>query len=87
MKFICKIHNSKCDDEESTQEIVYNYIDGTDLMEQLGIEPDLHDIMEELEILDTPLYYNLLESAYKQFFEDYFIEEEEEEEEVLIYEM
>lgn len=83
MKFICSIDNSEYENEESAQEAVCNYIDDTDLINQIeiGVEIDLHDIINELKRLDSPLYYNLIELAHDQVFEEYFYEEEEEEEE------
>lgn len=81
MKFICTIDNSEYEDEESAQDAVINYIDDTDLIEQIGTEIDLHDIIKELRQLNSPLYFNLLELAYNQVFKEYFFEEEEEEEE------
>ena len=78
MKFICSIDNSEYDSEESAQDAVINYIDDTDLIEQIGTEIDLHDIIKELRRLNSPLYFNLLELAHNQVFKEYFFEEEEE---------
>jgi hypothetical protein len=77
MKFICTIDNTEYDNEESARDAVYNYVDDTDLIEQIGAEIDLQDIIDELKRLNSSLYYKLLESACDQIF-DYFVEEEEE---------
>lgn len=81
MKFVCTIDNSEYENEELARDAAYNYIDNDDLIDLIGAKINLYDIINELRDLSSSLYYELLESAYNEVFENYFFEEEEEEEE------
>ena len=68
------------DSEESARDAAAGLINIDDIVAQVGNELTTWDLIKELARLDSPLYYNLLDAAIKQAFEDYFSEVDDEEE-------
>lgn len=75
-KWICQLDNQEFDSEEAAQDATLDYIDTCDFEESIeyGGAVTLADIIKELQRLDSPLYYKLLEEVQERIFRDYFYE-------------
>ena len=75
-KWICQLDNQEYESEEAARDAVYEHIDTCDFEEsiQYGGAVTLADIVKELQRLDSPLYYKLLEEVQERIFRDYFYE-------------
>lgn len=80
IKWECLIDGSEYDTEEEAREAARERVDFDDVCAQIGNDITYEDLIKELARLDSPIYYQLLEAAENQVFEDYFstIEEEDE---------
>lgn len=75
-KWICQLDNQEYDSEEAARDAVSEYIDASDfeqVIDNYGAVT-FDDIIEELQRLDSPLYYKLLEEVHERVFRDYFYE-------------
>lgn len=82
IKWECLIDGSEFDTEEDAREAARERVDFDDVCAQIGNDITYEDLIRELARLDSPMYYDLLQAAENQVFEDYFstIEAEDEEE-------
>ena len=82
IKWECLIDGSEYDTEEEAREAARERVDFDDVCAQIGNDITYEDLIKELARLDSPIYYQLLEAAENQVFEDYFstIEASEEDE-------
>lgn len=82
-KWICQIDNQEYNSEEAARDAVYEYIDTYDFEQTIGANETitLDDIIKELQRLDSPLYYKMLEEVEERIFQDYFYKVEDDEEE------
>lgn len=82
-KWICQIDNQEYNSEEAAQDAAYEYICTYDFKQVIGANETitLDDIIKELQRLDSPLYYKLLEEIEERIFQDYFYEVSDDEEE------
>lgn len=82
IKWECLIDGSEFDTEEDAREAARERVGFTDVCAQIGNDITYEDLIRELARLDSPMYYDLLQAAENQVFEDYFstIEVEDEEE-------
>lgn len=81
-KWICQIDGQEYNSEEEAQDAALDYIDTCDFEQAIRCDGSVTfaDIIKELQRLDSPLYYRLLEEAQETIFHDYFYEEREEDE-------
>ena len=81
-KWICEIDGREYESEEEAREGVLDYINIYDFKEVMenGGSVSFGDIIKELQRLESPLYYKLLEEVEETIFHDYFCEESEEDE-------
>lgn len=81
-KWICEIDGREYESEEEAREGVLDYINIYDFKEVMenGGSVSFGDIIKELQRLESPLYYKLLEEVEETTFQDYFCEESEEDE-------
>ena len=82
-KWICQIDNQEYNSEEAVRDAVNEYICTYDFEQVIGANETitLDDIIKELQRLDSPLYYKLLEEIEERIFQDYFYEVSDDEEE------
>lgn len=82
IKWECLVDGSEFDTEEEAREAARERVDFDDVCAQIGNDITYEDLIKELARLDSPIYYELLQAAENQVFEDYFstIEVEDEEE-------
>lgn len=75
-KWICQLDSQEYESEEAAQNATLDYIDICDFEQIVGENGAITfaDIIKELQRLDSPLYYNLLEQAQERVFRDYFYE-------------
>lgn len=76
-KWICQLDSQEYESEEAARDAAYEYIDTCDFERSIeyGVVVTFADIIEELQRLDSPLYYKLLEETQERIFHDYFYEE------------
>lgn len=81
-KWICQIDSQEYNSEEEARDAVLDYIDTCDFERAIecGESVTFSDIIKELQRLESPLYYRLLEEVQETIFHDYFYEESEEDE-------
>lgn len=81
-KWICEIDGREYKSEEEAQEGALDYIDICDFEQAIKYDESVtfSDIIKELQRLESPLYYRLLEEVQETIFHDYFYEESEEDE-------
>ena len=81
-KWICQIDSQEYESEEDARDAASAYIDTCDFERAIecGGSVSFTDIINELQRLESPLYYKLLEEIEETIFHDYFYEEEEEDE-------
>ena len=81
-KWICEIDSQEYESEEEARIAALNYIDTCDFEQavEYGESVSFADIINELQRLESPLYYKLLEEVQETIFHDYFYEESEENE-------
>lgn len=81
-KWVCEIDGREYESEEEAREGVLDYINIYDFKEVMenGGSVSFGDIIKELQRLESPLYYKLLEEVEETTFQDYFYEESEEDE-------
>ena len=75
-KWICQLDNQEYESEEAARDAVFEHIDICDfeqVIDNYGAVT-FADIVKELQRLDSPLYYKLLEEAQERIFQDYFYE-------------
>lgn len=82
-KWICQLDSQEYNSEEAARDAAYDYIDTCDFEQSIecGEVVTLADIIKELQRLDSPLYYKLLEEVHERIFHDYFYEEAADDEE------
>ena len=80
-KWECLIDGSEFDTEEDAREAARERVGFDDVCAQIGNDITYEDLIKELARLDSPMYYDLLQAAEDQAFEEYFstIEEEKDE--------
>ena len=80
-KWICQLDSQEYESEEAARDAAYEHIDICDFGESIeyGGVVTLADVVRELQRLDSPLYYKLLEDVQERIFRDYFYEEEDDE--------
>ena len=76
-RWIRSYDDEELEDEEAAREAAAESVDIYDIVAQVGNELTIWDLIKELARLDSPLYYDLLNAAIEQAFEDYFSEVEE----------
>ena len=81
-KWICEINGQEYKSEEEARDAVLDYINTCDFEQAIecGGLVSFADIIKELQRLESPLYYKLLEEVQETIFHDYFYEESEEDE-------
>ena len=81
-KWVCQIDGREYESEEEAQDATLAYIDTCDFKQAIeyGGSVCFADIIRELQRLESPLYYRLLEEVQETIFHDYFYEESEEDE-------
>ena len=72
IKWECLIDGSEFDTEEEAREAARERVDFDDVCAQIGNDITYEDLIKELARLDSPIYYELLQAAEDQVFEDYF---------------
>lgn len=72
IKWECLIDGSEFDTEEDAREAARERVDFDDVCAQIGNDITYEDLIKELARLDSPMYYDLLQAAENQVFEDYF---------------
>ena len=72
IKWECLIDGSEYDTEEEAREAARERVDFDDVCAQIGNDITYEDLIKELARLDSPIYYELLQAAENQVFEDYF---------------
>ena len=80
-KWICEIDSQEYESEEEARNAAFIYIDTCDFEQavEYGGSVTFADIIKELQRLESPLYYQLLEEIQETIFHDYFYEETEDE--------
>lgn len=75
-KWVCQIDSQEYASEEAARNAAYDYIDTCDFEQSIEYDEvvTLADIIKELQRLDSPLYYKLLEEVHERIFRDYFYE-------------
>lgn len=75
-KWICQLDDQEYASEEAARDAAFEHIDTCDFEESIeyGGAVTLADIINELQRLDSPLYYKLLEEVQERIFRDYFYE-------------
>ena len=82
IKWECLIDGSEFDTEEAARDAARENVDFDDVCAQIGNVITCEDLIKELARLDSPIYYDLLQAAEDQVFEEYFaITEDDEEDE------
>lgn len=81
-KWVCEIYGREYESEEEARIAALNYIDICDFERAIerGGSVTFADIIKELQRLESPLYYKLLEEVENTVFHSYFCEESEEDE-------
>lgn len=81
-KWVCEIDGQEYNSEEEARDAVLDHINIYDFKEVMenGGSVTFGDIIKELQRLESPLYYKLLEEVEETIFHDYFCEESEEDE-------
>lgn len=81
-KWICQIDGQEYNSEEEAQNAALDHINICDFEQALEYDGlvTFSDIIKELQRLESPLYYRLLEEVQERIFQDYFYEESEEDE-------
>lgn len=81
-KWVCQIDGREYESEEEARIAVLNHINTCDFKQAIeyGGSVCFADIIRELQRLESPLYYKLLEEVQETIFHDYFYEESEEDE-------
>lgn len=81
-KWVCEIYGREYESEEEARIAALNYIDICDFERAIerGRSVTFADIIKELQRLESPLYYKLLEEVENTVFHSYFYEESEEDE-------
>lgn len=81
-KWVCEINGQEYNSEEEARDAVLDHINIYDFKEVMenGGSVTFGDIIKELQRLESPLYYKLLEEVEETIFHDYFYEESEEDE-------
>ena len=72
IKWECLIDGSEFDTEEDARAAACERVDFDDVCAQIGINITCKDLIKELARLDSPMFYELLQAAEDQAFEDYF---------------
>ena len=80
-KWVREWDDESFDSEEEAREDAETSVEYEDLENAVNYEVSLMDIIEELQRLDSPLFYRLFNSAVEQYFKDNYYEATEEEEE------
>lgn len=80
-RYYCEIDCSEYNNEEEACEAAFDYIDTDDLEEAMRELYTIRKIIKELGRLDSPMYYEIIDQARIQVFNEWFHEIEEEEEE------
>lgn len=79
-KWIRSYDCEEFESEEAARDAAAECVDIDDIVAQVGNELTTWDLIKELARLDSPLYYDLLDAATEQAFEDYFSEVDDDEE-------
>ena len=79
-KWIRCYDSEEFDSEEAAWDAAAEFVDVDDIVAQVGYELTTWDLIKELARLGSPLYYDLLDAAIRQVFEDYFSEVDDDEE-------
>ena len=82
-KWVLAITETEYKTEEDARDAALEYVSFDDVEAQIGNSITYRDLLQELQRLDSPLYWKLYEAARDQVFEDYIseIDDDDEEEE------
>lgn len=75
MYYLDGINLVECETYEEAEESVMNNFDDTEIIDR-ALLGRLHDVLNELKRLDSPLYWELFETAKNGFLNDYLFEME-----------
>ena len=82
-KWVFEVTNTEYKTEDEARDAALEYVSMDDVEAQIGNALTYRDLLQELQRLDSPLYWKLYEAACDQVFEDYIseIDDDDEEEE------
>lgn len=72
------INGVECATYEEAEESVMTAFDDDEIIDR-AMSERLHDVLDELKRLESPLYWELYEVAKTEFLNDYLVENEDEE--------